>query len=127
MSVENANVIAALFGVRSDAALLVQYLGGSGVIAASLARTGAGEYTIDLEQALSKLTPAFPAVGRVDYALQPNLELGLAWTISAELIVGATPGRFDRIALHVRNAGVAADPPATAPITVTVLRFPSVD
>lgn len=127
MSVEISNVIQALFAVRSDGAAAVQSLGGSGVIVSSLARVGVGEYTIDLESALTKATPAFPAPGRVDYAILPNIEIGLDWNVSVEPIVGSTPGRFDRVAIHVTDAGAPADPPATAPITVTILRFPSVD
>lgn len=126
MAVENTNLVQAIFAFRSDADTGVQMLGGAGVIDASLARSGAGVYTIDLEQPLTRDVSAFPAQGEVDYALAPNIEIGADWAVSAELGAGATPGKFDRITVRTLLAGVADDPPATAPISLVVYRFPSV-
>ena len=125
MAVEIANALQAMVVIRGNAALPPQLLAGAGVIAASLVRTAAGTYTIDLEQPLTLALPAQPAPGFTDFALTGNAQNASDLVVNASIIQGAVPGRFDRLRINVLLAGVLADT-TDIPLSVVVFRFPNV-
>jgi hypothetical protein len=121
---EIANSLQASFMVLTQTTTAAMRAAGTGYVAGSLNREGAGVYTVDLELPLVPLNPAWDPVPGGMIVASHNGNIAIATFVDVSQEVGATPGVWDRLRISVRNSlGILDD---LAPIVnITIVKFPT--